>query len=1025
MSTPSMGRRALRRAVALASTGVVVAGVLGTAPAATATGQPGSAPAVAAGATATSYTAGHYIVMLRDPAASAYRGGRPGLGATRVAPGGHFDGHSAKVREYSQHLTGVQNHLAASVGATADRHFTVAANGFSATLSGKQATELASDSDVLLVSRDVARKLDSAQPADLLGLSGKHGVWSQHRGQKAAGDGVVVGDIDTGIWPESKSFAGNPLTDYPVGRWHLSRTGDDISMQKANGGAFHGVCQMSWTPEGGDPVAAQDWQSSDCNSKLVGARYYPAAFLNNVAPAHRSTDEYLSARDGDGHGTHTASTAVGDLDVPAKVGDVDFGKISGIAPAAKLAVYKVCFSDDNEATGDCYNSSIVDAIDDAVNDGVDVINMSIGGASDTVVDPVEFAFEGAAEAGVFVAVSAGNDGPTASTVEHDSPWLTTVAATTYTNFENTVVLGDGQKFKGASISKTALPQTRLVSATNAAAAGAAASDATLCGPNSLDPSKVNGAIVFCTRGTFDRVAKSAEVKRAGGVGMILGNPTPNSLDADFHSVPSIAVNETATPKVLDYINAAGAKAIAAFQLGDTTGGTATPVPQVAGFSSRGPGLASDSDILKPDVAAPGVSVLAAVAPPTNGGRSFDLYSGTSMAAPHITGLAAFMLGEHPDWTPMQVKSAMMTSATNAVNSDGSADEDPFAQGAGFVNPSRFFDPGWFITSDRTQCRGFITGQCFDTHTPALAAKDVNQPSMAQGQVTASTSFTRELVSSMKGTWTVGVHVPGFTSDAPSTVVSKRAGDVAELKVDFTRTDAPLGQFATGFVTLSGPTRVRIPVALRPVSVRAPAEVRGMGTTGSTSVDITAGFSGDLTVQPTGLAKADSITGTATPLQDAGSTADNVFKCVTITSGTKLARFDLDSIDNGADMDLYVYRSNAACARGPLVSESATSSGDESVSFDSPPAGKYLVRIDPFAPSEGATTSDYRFDYYDVDGSATAGDLTTDPKPVPVQSGVRASFDARWSGLDPDSRYLGWFVYPGALTPTYVYVDTSS
>jgi hypothetical protein len=190
------------------------------------------------------------------------------------------------------------------------------------------------------------------------------------------------------------------------------------------------------------------------------------------------------------------------------------------------------------------------------------------------------------------------------------------------------------------------------------------------------------------------------------------------------------------------------------------------------------------------------------------------------------------------------------------------------------------------------------------------------------------------------------------------------------------------------------------------------------------VQVTSGFSGDLVARPTGLAKADSISGTATPLQDAGSAADNVFKCVTVTSGTKLARFDLDSVDNGADMDLYVYRSNADCARGPLFAESATSSGDESVSLQDPRPGKYLVRIDPFAPSQGATTSDYRFDYYDVDGSATAGNLTTDPNPVPVQNGVRTAFDARWSGLDPDSRYLGWFDYDGALSPTYVYVDTS-
>ena len=170
----------------------------------------------------------------------------------------------------------------------------------------------------------------------------------------------------------------------------------------------------------------------------------------------------------EGHGTHTASTAAGNPVDGVEVEGVKFGEVSGMAPAAKIAAYKVCFDDNDPDTGDCFTGATLAAIDDAIADGVDVINYSISGATDTVIDATEFAFEGAAEAGIFVATSAGNSGPGESTVAHNSPWLTTVAATTHHNFDNTVVLGNGTKIRGASISQEALPQTRLVSSVEGA-----------------------------------------------------------------------------------------------------------------------------------------------------------------------------------------------------------------------------------------------------------------------------------------------------------------------------------------------------------------------------------------------------------------------------------------------------------------------------------------------------------------------------------------------------------------------------
>ncbi len=248
--------------------------------------------------------------------------------------------------------------------------------------------------------------------------------------------------------------------------------------------------------------------------------------------------------------------------------------------------------------------------------------------------------------------------------------------------------------------------------------------------------------------------KSAAVKQAGGLGMVLTNTAPGSLDSDFHAVPTVHVDEVAGAAIKAYV-ASTAAPTAAFEVGDTTGGPPTVVPQIAGFSSRGPAIANDSDVIKPDITGPGVSVLAAVAPPSGMGRKFDLYSGTSMSSPHIAGLAAFILGRNPGWSPMTVKSAMMTTAYDLKKADGSADTDPFAQGAGHVDPKRFFDPGLVVTSDEDDWLGFMNGQGagFPDIEP-IEANALNTPSIAQGQVAASTTITRTFTGLQvgRGTW---------------------------------------------------------------------------------------------------------------------------------------------------------------------------------------------------------------------------------------------------------------------------------
>ncbi len=499
----SRGRRAV---AALAGAATAVAGaVVLTAP---------------ASAEPLPYVDGSYIVLLDDPALASYTGGVDGLVATKPAAGESVDLTGAAAQAYAAHLAQTQADLLEAVDADATYTYQVAFNGFAAELDGAAATKLAALPGVSAVLPNEVRSLDTVQTPDFLGLTGDDGVWADLGGVDAAGEGVVVGVIDSGVWPENPSFAGDrlrqgraPKTDGKgrvVGRNPLMGTpfltpDDQVVMVKADGTLFRGACELG-----------EQWTTTAlCNDKLITARYFEDSFVQSVPVANRAENEFISARDGDGHGSHTASTAAGNNGVPMTVAGNDLGLGSGMAPGAKLAVYKVCWEDDDPDTGGCYTADSIRAIEQAVIDGVDVINYSISGSTTTVVDAIEYAFYNAANAGVFVAASAGNSGPGASTVAHNSPWVTTVAATTFKRDEATVVLGNGEKYLGASVTRKPLASAPVVLSTAAALGAADATAVRLCTPGTLDPAVVTGTIVVCDRGVIDRVAKSAAVAAGG------------------------------------------------------------------------------------------------------------------------------------------------------------------------------------------------------------------------------------------------------------------------------------------------------------------------------------------------------------------------------------------------------------------------------------------------------------------------------------------------------------------------------
>lgn len=977
--------------------GVVIAVLLAVLPVASARAETGPA--------ADGFTDGRYVVLLRAPAATGYAGGTGDYAATRSTRG-RFEARSARVAAYSAHLRRTHAAVARDHGAAAVRDFTVAANGFVADLTTEQALELSRDRRVLLVEKSRTLRPATWRSPDVLGLTGRDGAWSRHGGRDHAGAGVVIGDLDSGIWPESKSFAGARLTKQPTTTWDISRRGQQTRMEKVDGQVFRGRCEI-----------AQGWDRRDCNTKIIGARYYADSFLQTVPAGKLAKTEQLSARDGGGHGTHTASTAAGGVVDKVRVEGRRFGRVVGMAPAARIAVYKVCWQAENPDDSGCNNADSIAAIEQAVIDGVDVLNFSVGGGASPTLDAVEIAFEGAAEAGIFVAASAGNTGPDAATLDHPAPWLTTVAATTHASYENTIVLGDGKRIVGASVSTEPVPSTRIVDAATAPAPGSEDGDADLCGPRSLDRDKVKGRILVCLRGVYDRVAKSKEVKRAGGVAMILVNPSPSSLDADFHAVPTIHISDTDGTRLFDYLGEAGGKARAEFVLGNQTRHE-TPLPQVAGFSSRGPALVGEGDLLKPDISAPGVSVLAAVSPPSNSGRRYDLYSGTSMAAPHIAGLAAFVHGERPQWTPMQIKSALMTTARPVLTAKGKESTDALGQGAGQVTPRRFFDPGLFVTSTPVQWRGFLSQQGIATGTPTLAPKRVNVPSLADGAVTARTTLRRTFQATRAGVWQISAAVPGFrVTTSPARIRSNRANDAIEVKFVFKRTAAELERYAQGAVVLDGPTTVRLPVALRPVSVDAPTTVTGSGAAGTVRVPLVAGFTGDLDLDAHGLAQSTTV-------HDSVAAGADDYQCVTVAPDTRLARFQVDAIDDTADLDLTVLSSTSCHVEDAfaIAGQSGTASGDEAVTLRDPEPGIYLVEVAGFSAGERGSPMAYDFDFWGIDPAATAGGLGLSPDPVRVRANRKTSVDLSWSGLSAGVRYLGYLSYPDSDDLTLVRID---
>ena len=945
---------------------------------------------------------GSYIVVMKDaPLVTEF--GQDGLDSKKA--------NAERAKKNKQHDT-----VLTESGASASdkvNSYTNAVDGFSAVVSQKEAQAIANRDDVLGVYVDELYQPTTDSTPTFLRLDDPAGPWAAGYD----GEGVVIGVIDTGIWPEHPSFA----DDGSYGTPPISLD-DSIRSNCDFGNLGHNPNDAAFT----------------CNNKLIGARQMLDTYRALIGA---ESYEYDSARDENGHGTHTAGTAGGNADVPASIFGIDRGIISGIAPRAHIVAYK--------GLGDLggFGSDLAAAIDEAVADGVDVINYSIGGGAGLGgADDIAFLF--AADAGVFVATSAGNSGPGASTVGSpgNSPWLTTVGASTQVRtFEGTAVLGNSDEFSGESVTASAGPATLV---------DAADLGNELCDPFAAFSGDVTGQIVLCLRGGFARVDKSLAVFNAGGAGMILYNASDTqSQVTDNHWVPSVHTNNTDGVAIKDYIASEGAAASA-----EIVGGIFTPIQDsaMASFSSRGPN-APAMDLIKPDVTAPGVNILAGntptpvgFSPPESGspGELFQSISGTSMSSPHVAGMFALIKQAHPDWSAAMAKSALMTTARQDVlKEDGHSKADPFDMGAGHImavsqgNQGSPFDPGLVYDAGLFEYAAFTCGADLGVFTSGSCdflegigvptdASDLNVPSIGVADLAGTQTIVRTItnVNSKTTRYTATVQKPqGFDVDVNPKQVRLAPGESTTIEITITNKKAPIGEWRFGSMSWhGGGYQVTSPIAVRGALFSATPAVVGTGTDDSASFDVSFGYNGEYTAAPHGLAANTPATGaigqdpdqTYPSGDDTPGPAGGVDKIEFVVTDSAFVRWSL-AIPGNDDIDLFLEDSS-----GNRIAASTSGGTDELIEIALPADDTYTMVVHGWSVPSAPLA--YSLSFWNIPLTPGGGSLSVDNAPTSATLGTVGTIDISWSGLTAGETYLGAVSHSdasGILGFTAVQVDS--
>jgi subtilisin family serine protease len=959
---------------------------------------PAAVPALAQDAASKSY-----IVVLEGDPVATYAGGVPGFAPTRAAPGEKVAPKSAPVRKYEKFLESEHNKSLriAGVNSSSKLHdYTFALNGYAAILTPEEAEAIAAQKGVVRVLQDQMRYPQTDSSPKFLGLTVKGGAYDTGY----TGEGVIVGVIDTGIWPEHPSFAddGSYTDPFPT-----------ATLPCEFGNTAHNVNDLPFT----------------CNNKLIGAYQMLDTYR---ALLDADPDEFDSARDDSGHGTHTASTAAGNAGVHASMYGLPVATISGIAPRAHVIAYKGLGNQGG------FTSDLAAAIDQAVTDGVDVINYSIGGGA-ALPGGDEIAFLFAADAGVFVATSAGNSGPGVSTLGNPAtmPWVTSVGASTQSRFyEGEITLGNGKRYVGASLT----PELGWTPLVDAASAGG-----DLCVPGTLNSAVVTGKIVLCKRGTVGRVEKSLAVFQAGGVGMIQYNQDDtDNLFTDTHWVPSVHIDNTPGLKVKAYIAAASnprAKIETRDRHNKPEIGKWPNAPTMTIFSSRGPNLIAP-DVIKPDVTAPGLQILAGNSPfPDAGsvpGELFQAIAGTSMSSPHVAGVFALLKQAHPEWSAAMAKSALMTTAHQNVRDNNRVSKaDPFDMGAGHINPGgrwtkgSIAQPGLVYDAGLFEYAAFTCGMDWGVFSAGSCAflegegvpsnpVDLNLPSIGISEVAGTQTVLRTVTSVTSGTRKVTYKAkveapPGFKVTVSPSTLELAGGESAEFNVTVTNVNAPIGTWRFGSLTWkANQYSVRSPIAVRGALFDAPAEVSGTGTSGNLSFPVKFGYTGSYTAAPHGLVRSTLTTATV------GQDVDQEFDPGDVaTGGANVHQFTLtgaslfriamppESTEADADLDIYVYDPSNV-----LVATSTAGGTNELIDIANPVNGTWSVYVHGWQTVGGSSA--YNMWSWAVP-TATGGSLVIDSSPSAAVIATVGTVAVSWGGLTSGALgdwYLGGVSHTG-------------
>lgn len=685
------------------------------------------------------------------------------LAASPPAPAEHDTDHDPRTKLYLVTLDGpgtagpasddadalleIQDDLLDTIGADQPLYrWTTALNGFAVELDPIQVAQLSRDPQVAFLEEDrvvsLAAAGGSAPPTAATSAPGR--LRTTAATQRPPGAGTVIGFIGTGIAPETPAFrAATSLGPLPE--------------------RFRGSCTNA--------PADDSWDEDSCDAKVVGAQFFVAAYgaerLRSLAA--------LSPYDTDGHGTRMASIAAGATDVRVRVGEHRLGLFSGVAPGARVAAYKACWSAPDPDDDGCAIADVVTAIDRATADRVDVLNLSLGGRAQ--IDTVERALLGAAEEGIVVTAAAGNKGERAY-ASHPSPWVVTVGATIEGDRVGDVVIPGGPRLRGA-MAVTGAVEGRVLLGARVAAPGVSRQTARHCVPGSLDAAEADGAVVICARGEGSRIDKSRAVALAGGVGMVLANTRRGSTDADLHAVPTVHLAVAEARRLTTWVRR---HEQARVRLAPR--GIDRRPAQLLGFSSGGD---PTSSVLKPDLVAPGSEVVAAT------GAGWDLVTGTSPAAARVAGTAAVLLAR-PGARPATVRSELLTTAEPIGG--------PVALRAGSGMVRRSSGTSLTYVVPPSAYRAWLSGERTDVNRPQVLLSD--------GRLRARRTLTNTGARTVELT----AYLEGFTGEVrmTPTYARLRPGEKIAFRVIAWGTRTSTDDGAVVWHTAAGDT-ARMPVVI--------------------------------------------------------------------------------------------------------------------------------------------------------------------------------------------------------------------